>query len=1241
MCDIMKKPLAKLFKNLALVTLLIESLTISLGTNQLLADSVSKAIPVLLFNNGMPVWVKREISMAPQTRERFSTSDDVIAIILEQMLLTQLAGASQSELGNGFSGLFPTGSQLDNVKVVNGQATIFLTFPAGYLANLNAVRLDFWAEVFMKFIDEMPGLHSILPFAKSNEHSEYQPLSTFLPTPPPLVHKPQGKNVENVPTSKPTRAGQRTAKGQPQPFGALSGASIFLSPGHGWHYEEDWKTQRSEVFNIIEDHSNAEAVFQNLVQYLWNAGARVYTTRERDMNSNMVIVDNQDEGYSEMGDWKAVNDKASYKDLARYTTTVTGEATATATFTPNIPEDGYYAVYVWYSPTVSDDAISIDTKITINHTGDSTVWTQNQNRDGMTWKYVGTYYFQAGIHPQTGSVVIANDSQDSSDNLVIADAVRFGGGIGISGYPRWEESGLYYLDFMGNHTAEYYNTVTALPTYATWEYEAWEAGTSIYVAWHTNASGGTGTESYAYSSAGAGGEFNGVAGSLELRDAIHDELLNDIRAEWNPEWVDRGKKTNFFGELNPNYNSEMPSTLIEIAFHDTLSDANAIKSPNFRRLTARAVYQGIVNFYSQNMKGFYDTTLLPEPPTNFRVLHNGSGSVTLAWEEPPFNFEDDLLGDAADGYRVYRSRNGKGFDNGTDVFENSITFHDLTPNQVYYFRVTATNFGGESFPTETLAVQVRNSSEKTPILIVNGFDRLDRFANIMEENVARGYLERMNTYDYIIAHAQAIHQSGDFAFDSSSNEAIIDKQVALEDYEVVIWILGEESTADHTFDTTEQTLVTHFLGTGGNLFVSGAEIGWELAHPNSTGIHFYNHQLKSQFVADDSENYSATGVPGTIFENISSLTFDDGTSIYDVDFPDQIAAANGSVINLTYTAPGTGGAALQYAGGYPERRLVMMAIPFETITEEKVRNAVMANILNFFGLTTDISLPEFNDTEVLICTNGKLANLPTGIEVTTDINSQPQTDSLLTQINDLPALKNNHWQLEQHPQNAQLRLTVADIRYAVLPVRIKQLNKPAQVTINPDASVNFVTSLGRDILAHPIVQKISAFCEALALSAITEVVWHNNGILNAKLKESRIVARADIIANSVNDNEPLGLFPSQASPSVRLVFIDDNQQKWQQLIHPFSAYPDALYAVQDAMNLQLTNHGNIFFTIADKHYHGIFDYLVHPSKEADKPQNAPVIFTSIEKEDITEGFLVTYPNGETQKLWLVTGANSE
>jgi len=853
-------------------------------------------------------------------------------------------GPSQLQKAKGIRSLLPAGTQLVATEVKDATSiTVRLAMGRQFLeSEMNDVFADEIIRVFAYPIYDLGRPFQLTIVARPLEEpgAPFKQIPEYLPPPPPAKEKPDAAEAEATPPSlnegRQTLGGQSPFRGQGQPTGALTGASIFVSPGHGWYYSTTlnrWATQRGNTNNIIEDLSNGEACLNWLVKYLWNAGARVYTVRERDLQTNMVIVDDGGAGFSTTGSWSSATLSGAYNGSLRRTTTVTGSPTATARFTPNIPQRGYYAVYVWYR-TAGIGTTTSDARITIHHVGGSTVWMQNQNRDGYTWKYVGTYYFEAGSSPSTGSVVVDNQSS-TAGHYVVADAVRFGGGMGdildpddpapqtVSGKPRWEESGRYYRVFMGDNT--WAGTVWAMPQYADWECEdGWEGNggatphnNAVYVSWHTNAPDpGTGTSSFAYTSSSSwNGPFTGVPGGLELRDSIHNELINDIRAGWDAGWSNRGTHTANFGEINPGNNDDMPASLHEIAFHDTPADAECLRDPRFRQLTARAFYQGIVNFFysyyylTEGNADFNDNTLLPEPPTHFRATLNGTGGIHLAWDAPPYNTGDNLLGDAATGYRVYRSTHPKGFADGVAVAGTSYTdTSGLVDGTVYYYRVAATNSGGESFPTETLAVRYQPGGTN-PILIVSGFDRLDRFAMIVTgdpystNELHREYLDRMNSYDYVTFVAKDIEAYGEF-FDSCSNETVENGDISLGSYAAVVWLLGEEAVSDETFSAAEQSVVQTYLSGGGNLFVSGAEIGWDLdrpSGPSSADRAFYNTYLRASYVADDVGTYSAAGAAGSIFEGLT-LTFDNGSQIYNVDYPDVIAPAGGSTVAMYYAS---------------------------------------------------------------------------------------------------------------------------------------------------------------------------------------------------------------------------------------------------------------------------------------------------------------------------------------------------
>jgi len=290
----------------------------------------------------------------------------------------------------------------------------------------------------------------------------------------------------------------------------------------------------------------------------------------------------------------------------------------------------------------------------------------------------------------------------------------------------------------------------------------------------------------------------------------------------------------------------------------------------------------------------------------------------------------------ASSYQLYFSTDGITYSDMGATTELSRSFTNLMDGRQYYFRLSARNAQGEtSGDSEVLGTRVAFSPSQ--ILIVNGFDRMSTGDN---------------SRNYIVQHGKAL-ASLDHNFDSCCNEAVIRNQVDLNDYEAVIWMLGEESVDNSTFNAQEQARVQSYLQNGGNLFVSGAEIGWDL-DDNGNGVSFYHHYLKASYVADDANVYQVSGVPGSIFEGLSSIDFDDGShGTYDVNWPDCLSPYGGATVCLNYDGTAYH-AAIQYEGtfgaGQQAGKLVHFGFPFETIYPESSRNHVMDRILDFFDV---------------------------------------------------------------------------------------------------------------------------------------------------------------------------------------------------------------------------------------------------------------------------------------------------
>ena len=762
----------------------------------------------------------------------------------------------------------------------------------------------------------------------------------------------------------------------PEPSGALDGKIVYTSAGHGWEWGSGgFTTNRPDSNEIVEPFGNQDQM-TFFADYLLRAGATVVPMRPIGNQLNEVVLDNDSPGVTFAGSWSDTlgtvfydEDYGTSADSVGYRfASINANETATATYTPNIPEAGFYPVYTW----VLNSGNRTDQLYRINHSdGGVTEIRVDHRQVGKGWVYLGTYHFDAGT---SGNVVISNQST-AGGSVVIADAIRFGNGIGdmldgpngighpsgsTTGQPREDEAALlwtYRAIGQGNNPASILGTSNVSAPHLMAEHMNSNAnpfGTSVYIGFHSNAFNG--------SARGAVGLWNASASARTPNQSslatfvgrqINDDMIA-LNGLFEHNWQGRSPATNFqnFGEIDGGPNAEMDMTIIETGFHDNVLDAQLMRDPKVRDQMARSTYEAVVEYFS-NFGGLTDTTSVPSAPDHVTASVEPDGDVTVTWEPGPTGVQ----GGTATGYRVYVSRNGYsylGYDEVAGAGSRSHTFDAAElDGDPYYFKVVAVNSAGES-PRSIVAAAQQPAAGSGNVLIVDGFDRNDRFLNERYEYLPapddltdRVRFRYNNTRDYSIQVAEAIEaHSGDLGISTTSNEALIAGDVSLEDFDAVVWISGEESSADDTFNGTEQTLVTNYLAAGGKLFVSGAEIGWDLDNLNN-GRSFYNNQLKANYVSDDANTYDVQGSVGSIFQGLS-FSFDDGSTFYNSEFPDRISPLGGATTALDYIDGSGGNAAIQFDGG--DTKLVNFGFPFETITTEADRAAVMDRVLEFFDL---------------------------------------------------------------------------------------------------------------------------------------------------------------------------------------------------------------------------------------------------------------------------------------------------
>ncbi|MEC9073448.1 MAG: N-acetylmuramoyl-L-alanine amidase, partial [Myxococcota bacterium] len=430
---------------------------------------------------------------------------------------------------------------------------------------------------------------------------------------------------------------------------------------------------------------------------------------------------------------------------------------------------------------------------------------------------LGAFAFAEGQDAKRGAVSLLNDTSGPEGTWVSADAVRLGGGRGdiargdgsgvanspTSGRPRWEECSRYYAQFSGAPPdvwdyagADSKDDVSARSRYAAWQNE--EGEDAVYLSWHTNAPNpGRGTSTYVYGPHPPDGsyQFSGTEGSDQLAEWVHDEIVADIREAFDPSWKDRGIRSAYFGEVNPAHNPEMPAILVEVAFHDTASDADYLREPRFRDVVSRAFTQGLIRYFAA--RDGLPVVLPPGTPRDVRAWSNGPESITVAWS-PPDTTASDLGQDNPAGYQIHLSHDGAGFHKATTV-EGALEaeFSGMTPGVPVFFQVTAYNDGGTSPSSPVIPVIPPCDDHDTSTLLVQGFYRLDGASQFTEElspwglgTVQRHRQSEVNTYDYLVEHTKAF-ASARVAIDGAEATAIEDGLMALEPYRLVDWALGE------------------------------------------------------------------------------------------------------------------------------------------------------------------------------------------------------------------------------------------------------------------------------------------------------------------------------------------------------------------------------------------------------------------------------------------------------------------
>ena len=562
----------------------------------------------------------------------------------------------------------------------------------------------------------------------------------------------------------------------------LQGRHLGVCQSHGKyfnHSKQEWIWQRPRLFCTTEDMFTQTFVVPYLIPMLQNAGAVVFTPRERDWQKQEIIIDNDyimdgsryeervSKHHWQYGGVGFAHKQEGYENgenpfrmgtFQMTEATQDNMATSDVVWMPDVLVEDDYAVYVSYQtlPNSIPDAY-----YTVRHGGIETMFRVNQQMGGGTWVYLGTFHFTKG-RSENNCIKLTNLS--NYKGVVTADAVRLGGGMGNivrgdstmdlpigSDLPRCLEAARYSAQWYGMPDSVYsprgnddgrddVNTRPFTMNYLT-------KGTNylkpqnlsdsqqapeglcvpfeLYMAVHSDA--GFRLDNTLVGSLGiyTTGFYEGKTATglsrLVSRD-LADLVMTQINADMSRElgyWNRRDLYDRNYGESR---DPQVPAVLIEMLSHQNWADMCFGHDPYFKFLMARSIYKGILRFLT-TIHGGKEFVVQPLPVAGLSAETNREKETILLRWTPRMDVAEPTA--KPDGYVVYVKKAGGDFDNGHYVHGDNCAFQiQAEPGILYSFRVAAVNEGGSSLLSEEVCAAFSSNAYAPSVLLVDAFQRL-------------------------------------------------------------------------------------------------------------------------------------------------------------------------------------------------------------------------------------------------------------------------------------------------------------------------------------------------------------------------------------------------------------------------------------------------------------------------------------------------------------------------------------
>ncbi len=364
---------------------------------------------------------------------------------------------------------------------------------------------------------------------------------------------------------------------------------------------------------------------------------------------------------------------------------------------------------------------------------------------------------------------------------------------------------------------------------------------------------------------------------------------------------------------------------------------------------------------------FLESTQIPDTPVILYALNNaGDTSINIGWQNDPKAYK----------YVIYQSPNNVNYIAVDTAFSPAVSINiknkstEDTPK--YYFQILSYN-GNDSPSSDSSMILGMQVTPDTPEVL------------LVEDDFS------IFPHGFINKFVGSISYAGR-SFDCVLSSGIKDGSINMKNYRNVIWSCGNDSKDTTTsLNNVEIDKIKDFLDNGGNLFLSGSEIGADL---NVLDPEFYTRYLKAVFKQNDSLRFTLNCAPSGILSGCGSDTFyiwtdDAGSSqgdvtsgaAYKTNAPDitEHSSANtafGGKTTLKFWDSGLT-AGIDFTGGYgidgddsnpyletSEKisKLIYFTFPFECIHDLNARRKLMTGILTYFDSSSVAGRITLDDT---------------------------------------------------------------------------------------------------------------------------------------------------------------------------------------------------------------------------------------------------------------------------------------